>query len=74
MNKEEFVRRWRYYLTGLAVYGTVVESDGNALRRAARIHEIPAEVELLLAKMWADLQKPDPKPEPAPEPSKGPRK
>lgn len=67
MTKEEFVKRWRYHLAGLAIYGA---TDGE-LKKASRLYDIPKEVEGILGKMFDDLiPRPEPtKSEPAKQPN-----
>lgn len=57
--KDEWIARWRLQLAGLAMFGVVSDAKDGPLQRAARWMEIPAQVEKLLAQMYADL---DPKP------------
>ena len=56
MTREEFIRRWRYHLIGLGVYGVVSETTDGTMKRAARIYELPMEVDKLLAKLYDDAQ------------------
>jgi hypothetical protein len=53
--REEFVRRWRTHLAGLALYGVASEMKDGLLVRAGRVLEIPAEVERLLGLMYDGL-------------------
>lgn len=62
-SKEDFIRRWRHKIAGLALYGTVSELRDGPMAKASRVYDIPTECEALLAKMWDDLA-PKPKPEP----------
>jgi hypothetical protein len=55
MTKEAFVRKWRNHLAGLALYGVASEHRDGPLARAAKVMDIPAEVERLLGLMHADL-------------------
>ena len=65
VTQEEFVKRWRYHVAGMALYGTCPEATGPA-GRAFRAFEIPAAVEKMLANMWQDAQQSPPLPPPAP--------
>lgn len=67
--REEFVRKWKNHLAGMALYGTVSEMREGPLVRASRALEIPAEVERLLGMMYADMV-PDAD-DPAPTPRNG---
>jgi len=63
MTKDEFTRRWRHKLAGLALYGAVSDVKDGPMTRAAKVWDIPAEVERLLAMMFDDLTpKPPEKP------------
>lgn len=53
--KEEFVRKWRYSLAGLALYGLTSEATGGPLKRAAHALEVAGEVERLLSLLYDDL-------------------
>jgi hypothetical protein len=56
MTLEDFIRRWRTKLAGLALYGAVSDQRDGPLAKAARVYEIPNQVEALLAAMYRDLQ------------------
>jgi hypothetical protein len=51
-SRDEFIRRWRTHLAGLALYGVASEMKDGLLVRAGRVLEIPAEVERLLGLMY----------------------
>lgn len=68
--REEFLKRWGKYLVGMAMYGTCSDRKDGPLVRAAKLMEIPAEVEDLLGKMYDDLAR-DLKPLPMPNQRKG---
>lgn len=55
MTREQFQKKWRNHLAGLALFGVVSEVKDGTLARAARVLEIPAEVERLLGMMYTDL-------------------
>lgn len=55
MTKEQFQKKWRNHLAGLALFGMASEVKDGTLARAARALEIPAEVERILGLMYADL-------------------
>lgn len=67
-SREEFVRRWRYHLAGLALTGAVSEAKDQPKDRVVKVYEIPGEVERLLGMLYDDLV---PKPEPAKPPVNG---
>lgn len=62
MKRDEFIARWRCHLAGLALCGTASEIRDGPLARASRVLEIPAEVDRLLAQMYADLAPAEPEP------------
>lgn len=66
MTEEDFVKKWRYELTGMAVYGHIGANDAPGLKRAARIFDVPTEVEKLLRQMYAEMKKALTPPPPAP--------
>lgn len=70
--RAEFVARWKYHLTGFALYGHATGKIENILERATRVHDLPAEVEKMLGQLWDDL-KPEDKPLPV-QPTKETRK
>lgn len=53
--KEEFIRRWRNHLAGMALFGAVSDLRDGQMTRAAKILDIPGEVEKLLGQLWDDL-------------------
>ena len=54
MTKEDFVKRWRHKLAGLALFGVVSETKDGPLKRAANALDIPQTVETLLAELYDD--------------------
>lgn len=62
MSKEEFVRRWRFHLAGLALFGAYSDQRDGILARAAKVWDVPAEVEKLLGLLWQDAQPKEIKP------------
>lgn len=67
MSREDFVKRWRNHIAGLALFGVASEAKDGPLARAAKILEIPAEVERILGMMHDSLA---PKEEPAALPAR----
>lgn len=57
--RDEFVRRWRLHIAGLALYGRYSEERDGLATRTARVLEIPAEVEKLLGMLWDDMTRGD---------------
>lgn len=55
MSRDEFIRKWKCHLAGLALYGIAFEAKEGPLARAGRALEVPAEVERLLRLIYADL-------------------
>lgn len=53
--RDDFVERWKRHIAGMALFGTVSELRDGPMVRAAKILEIPAQVEDLLGKMYDDL-------------------
>lgn len=80
MTEDDFVKRWRYQLAGMAIYGHAGNNqDLGPMGRACRVFEVPTEVEAILRKMHSELKKSllppqtlPVKPEPKPEPPKAP--
>jgi len=60
MTREEFVKRWRCHLAGMALFGVAGETRDGPLLRAKNVLDIPAEVERLLERMYQDLAKEEP--------------
>jgi hypothetical protein len=58
VSREAFIKRWAYHLTGMALYGLVASTRHSTLEQATRAHEIPAEVERLLGRMYDELHAP----------------
>lgn len=54
-SRDEFVRRWRAHVAGMALFGLASEVKDGPLVRANKILDIPQEVESLLGKMYDDL-------------------
>ncbi len=63
MNKDAFIARWKKHMAGLALYGVASETRDGPLARAAKVLDIPAEVESLLGKMYDDVAIVSKKPE-----------
>lgn len=55
MTKEEFVRRWKNHVAGMALFGMASERNDGPFVRAAKVFDIPKNVEDLLGKMYDDL-------------------
>ncbi len=55
MSRDDFVRKWRNHLAGLALFGVVSEQRDGPLVRAAKVMDIPAEVDRILGMMHRDL-------------------
>lgn len=53
--KEEFVKRWRAIIAGMALFGVASETRDGPLLRASKVLDIPGEVEALLRRMYDDL-------------------
>jgi hypothetical protein len=51
-SKDDFVKAWKYHLTGLSLFGYVSESKDGQMERLKRVHEIPSESERILANMY----------------------
>lgn len=62
MKRDEWIRKWRCHLAGLALCGTASEIRDGPLARASRALDIPAEVDRLLGQMYADLVPAEPEP------------
>lgn len=62
MTRQEFVRKWRIQLAGLALYGIANEAKGGPLQRAAHALEVPGQVERLLNDLYDDLAPKEPAP------------
>lgn len=60
--KEEFISRWKCHLAGLALFGVASETKDGPMVRAAKVLEIPGQVERLLGQMYADLTAEESKP------------
>lgn len=58
ITKDDFIKRWRFHLIGMAVYGHCEDARKGPLERAASIQTIPDEVTALLGKMYDDVVKP----------------
>ena len=56
MTEDEFFKRWRLPLAGLALCGLAVEAKGGPLERAANALELPETVEKFLRAMWKDAR------------------
>ena len=65
MTRDEFIKRWRTHLAGLAIFGFASDSKDGPMVRATKILDIPADVERLAGKMFDDAQ-PDKPHEPKP--------
>jgi hypothetical protein len=52
--REEFVRRWRPLLCGMALCGLYAELKENALKRGIAAIDIPPEVDRLLGRIYDD--------------------
>lgn len=57
MTCEEFVRRWRERVAGMALFGVASEVKDGPLARATYVLEIPERVEQLLTNMWNDIHR-----------------
>lgn len=53
--RDEFVKKWRYALTGLGMYGYVSEQKDGPMKRAERLFGMPEEIERLLNLMYDDM-------------------
>ncbi len=53
--RDEFVKKWRYAMTGLAMYGYVSEQRDGPMKRAERLFNMPEEIERLLNLMYDDM-------------------
>jgi hypothetical protein len=51
-SREEFVKTWKFHITGLSLFGYVSESRDGQMERLKRVHEMPVESEKLLASMY----------------------
>lgn len=54
MTREEFVNRWKYHVTGMALCGHVNDTNGGPLKRASDAFELPSKVVDMLGKMFDD--------------------
>jgi len=55
LTKEEFVRKYRYSLAGMAMYGLSIEQKGESFGITRRMFELPDEVEKVLSIMYDSL-------------------
>ena len=53
--RQVFIDKWKYHITGMALFGVASESQDGVLGRARKIHETPARVEELLGRMYDEL-------------------
>lgn len=60
MTRDDFIRRWKCHVAGMALFGYVSDRKDDAQTRAMKIYDIPGEVERLLGKMYDDMAKPEP--------------
>ena len=65
MTREQFIKKWNKYIAGLALYGTISERNDGPLTRAAKIMDIPAEVEALLGRLYDSARESDTPPKAA---------
>lgn len=56
-SREQFIERWKRHIAGMALFGVVSEVRDGPLARAAKVLDLPAEVERLLGLMYDDLAK-----------------
>lgn len=56
--KDEFKKRFRFTLAGMAAYGIASEVKDGPLRRAEVMYEMPANVEALLDMIYDYLNDP----------------
>ncbi len=54
-SRDEFVRKWRCHLAGMALFGVASEARDGPMLRASKVLDIPGNVEALLARMYDDL-------------------
>lgn len=54
-SREEWMKRWRLHVAGLALFGRYSEEKDGLATRTAKILDIPSEVMKLLEKMYDDL-------------------
>lgn len=54
-SRQEFQQKWKNYVAGMALFGTVSEIRDGPLVRATKVMDIPAEVERLLGLMYDDV-------------------
>jgi len=59
MTREAFIERWKRHLAGLALFGVASETRDSPLARAAKILDIPADVEKLLGRLYDDATRKD---------------
>lgn len=57
-SKEEFKKRFRYTLAGMAAYGMYAEIKLAPMERAAAMYDMPANVETLLDMIYDYLNEP----------------
>ncbi len=55
ISKDDFVKKWRKHLAAVALFGYVSESKDKPMERAAKIMDIPADTDALLARIYDDL-------------------
>jgi hypothetical protein len=53
--REEWVKKWRCHLAGLALFGSASAVRDSPMSRASKALDIPQEVERLLGQMFDDL-------------------
>ena len=63
MSEDEFVKRWCFYMAGMATYGYISEMKDGPMKRGEKHLGLREEVEGTLRKMYRDARKPEARPE-----------